>query len=134
MKTKMQIDPWEPAGEEDEEKDALVKQKKSEMKKAAWKSEAIHEGQAASQVSDKFGICCGCAHVDGKKTKYGKEMAWCGYYGDQEKLSLSDPIIVCTRFKRAGEMELHQMWLMATLIDPPKRGGKIGFIDDDKDA
>ena len=105
-----------------------VKIKREAKKNCNWKSEAIEEREVSSIVPNKFGLCSGCAHVDYKRSKYGAERAYCGYWGDPDKhpLSASDPLEICTYYKKAGDMDMSTMWRLATLIEPNKPD-KIGF-------
>ncbi len=114
--------------DDDEEGTEDEKLRKKESKKSYWKTEAIDEADIASRVSDKFGLCAKCGHVDYERTKYGAERAFCGYWGYPEKhpLRTSDPVVECSNFKEAGQMDLQTMWRIATFIDP-KKGDGIGF-------
>lgn len=76
------------------------------------------------QYFEGYGLCSTCTHFCAIESQYGKVKAICNY--DQDlRLNDIDPIKVCTKYSRRGEMALHEMKDIAILIDIPQP--KIGF-------
>ena len=78
-----------------------------------------------SKEKDDFGICSDCEFRKCAKTRYLNVFAFCGIF--KMELNQQDPIVECTNYNKRGEMELHEMYNMAILIDAkPKR--RIGMV------
>ena len=74
-----------------------------------------------------FGLCTRCTHFFYQRTQFNNESAKCFYYGRRERECYrNDPIIECSGFYPIGQMDLRDMVILATIIDPGKKG-RIGF-------
>jgi hypothetical protein len=74
-----------------------------------------------------FGLCDRCTHFLYRRTQFNRERALCRQYGRPDtQCSRNDPMVECSDFYPTGQMDVREMALIATIIDPDKKG-RIGF-------
>ena len=102
------------------------------------KGEVVTRHEKAGKIPKAFGLCSTCKWMEWRKTALGTVSYRCGS-ADCDTLVIKphtvfpseiDPIIDCDDYCKRGEMTLHDMVQMATLINVNKRV-KPGFKVED---
>jgi len=90
-------------------------------------STPIKEGRSRDYIGG-FGLCDRCTHFLYQRTQFNRERAVCRGYGraPERRCSRNDPTVECSDFYPTGQMDIREMALIATIIDPNKKG-RIGF-------
>ncbi len=110
---------------------------KSQARKVVSQAEALENrfkvGGSKSEAFQDFGLCKDCGNFYAYVTKFNKRFAICqefaGYAGTKIKLDPNDPIEYCTIYYKKGQMDIHSMKDMATMIDLAR---PIGFLKEEK--
>ena len=89
-------------------------------------STPIRERRSREYVGG-FGLCDRCTRFLYQRTQFNRERAVCRHHGETDRrCTRNDPIVECSDFYPTGQMDVREMALIATIIDPDKKG-RIGF-------
>jgi hypothetical protein len=75
-----------------------------------------------------FGLCKDCGNFAGSVTRFDKKYAKCMELTGM-KMDTADPVIYCTIYYKKGQLDIHTLKDMATMIEI---GRPIGFLKDEK--
>lgn len=106
-------------GEENEKLRKVVSQAESLENK-------FKSGTDFERAFSDFGLCKNCGNLLGCVTKYNKRYARCEMLTGV-KLDPMDPVQYCTSYFRRGQLDIHSMKEMATLIEIRR---DVGFLEE----
>lgn len=104
-------------GEESEKLRKVVSQAESLENK-------FKSGTEFERAFSDFGLCKDCGNLLGCVTKYDKRYARCDILTGV-KLDPQDPVRCCTSYFRKGQLDIHSMKDMATMIEIKR---DVGFL------
>ena len=108
-------------GEENENLRKVISQAESLENK-------FKSGTEFERAFSDFGLCKDCGNLLGCVTKYDKRYARCDILSGL-KLDPQDPVEYCTSYYRKGQLDIHAMKDMATLIEIRR---DVGFLKDEE--
>jgi len=94
------------------------------MQDSVFSNPIVKDGEIPMSVGlTGYGLCTTCKNMDYVTSKYGVLLAKCDNM--DLRLNSANPVDRCTNFEDRMQLNLNQMYEMATLIEAAK--DKIGF-------
>lgn len=113
---------WDDYDREKEEDQGRISSRGDEIMKKISKnigSGTIGKGWTTKEnLKDRLGICCDCSLLDFTRSEFGRVFAKCSK--KKMRLEGKDRIVECTSYWQKGQMDLYEMYDIATLIEISK--------------
>ena len=108
-------------------------EEKEEFKKVVSQAENLENrfkiGGSKADSFAEFGLCKDCGNFAGCVSKFDKKYAKCMELAGM-RLDTSDPVEYCTIYYKRGQLDIHTLKDMATMIEVKR---DIGFLKEEEE-